>query len=444
MQIATHSSRAFLSMTVSRRTVWWAAAVAYAVLLVALGVRSYIFPVYDLDGSTLLVGTSWAGIFLTVLSRRKQLSKWHYAMAAGLVLITYLSYPDTSRDAFRYLFDGEIIRIWHLSPYTALPINLPIDQYSSIFSGVWWTKIPSPYGPLWQALMVGINFLSGNEVFNGLIFLKLVNAAALLVCARYTYLITRKAWLSYSVLINPVILINATHSPHPDLIIAALLLAAYYHTNAAARGFLVSAAGLIKFHALIFAPFFARRLRDVAKLGIATVAGLGVLLLILKPLTGFELGSMLTANKGGGLQGIFSLPVYNAIPGLSIKTIFGISYALFVTAYAAIAWAYFRGKLSRLNALTYVSLLVPLLLTGLLFPWHFIISVAFLLLSDSLMALAAVSFIGIFSFNAPLNTAVLIMFAGLFYAAGYVIRWVGGQLSEPPKVFNVIGRIIIA
>jgi len=55
-----------------------------------------------------------------------------------------------------------------------------------------------------------------------------------------------------------------------------------------------------------------------------------------------------------------------------------------------------------------------------------------------------VSFIGIFSFNAPLNTAVLIMFAGLFYAAGYVIRWVGGQLSEPPKVFNVIGRIIIA
>ncbi len=433
MQTFIQGARALMKRAVTRKGAFWLIGGFYVASLVMVAIWSYLWPIYDMDGRGLLAGVSWAGIAATLLWRRQTIKRIFYLLPVTLIVVALFCYPDTSRDAFRYLFDGEMIRLWHLSPYTSLPVHLPVDQYSAVFHHTWWIKIPSPYGPLWQVLMVIINFLSGNHIALGLIFLKLINLIALLASARFIYLITRKEWLSFGFLINPTILIDTVHSPHPDIVIAAGLLAAYYYSNVAARGVILSATGLIKIHSLILAPFFVRKWRDFWLLGLAAVIGLAVMLIGLKPWVGFDWLAMLRANQGGSVLGSFSLLFYNLLPHISRKVVFWLSYGLFFATYGVILTAYLCKRLPQLTALTLASFLVPLTLTGLLYPWHLIIPLAFLFLSEASWAGGAVLYIALVGFYAPLNVLVLGLVAGLFVGGGYVLRWVYPRLSHPPR-----------
>lgn len=395
--------------------------IAYAAVFAFEAVRSYAAPVYDFKLDYVILLISVVGVVATVMSWKRELSRWDWLLPIGLIVLGLASFPGTSRDHLRYLFDGEMIRMYHLSPYVHLPLEFPIDQYSAVFQRTWWTAIPSPYGPLWQGLMVFINFVSGNRVVGGVIALKLVNLGGLLLAARYIYLITGKRWLAYVLLINPVILINSVATPHPDIVIAALLLAAYHHQKAPARGLMVAVSTLIKPHALIFLPFLAKTWR--ARLVIAgwTAAALAVLLLALKPAVGFDWLPMLRASQGGANTDTESMLMRTFLPTAPWLSLILASYALFLLFYATILGAYLRRKISQPTALALTSLLIPLCLTGLVLPWHFIIPITCLLLSQKRLAEAAVIFLSLFTMWPGVTVTELIGTAA--FCAGIYLVW---------------------
>src|SRR5262249_54092745 len=231
----------------------------YLLFVAALAIRSYESPSYEFEPTWLFTATAAAGIAAIVSRRGLDVSPTDYWLPALLMAVAFVSYPSTSRDPFHYLFVGEIVRFWHLSPYDQPPSALPVDQYSIIFRDTYWYYLASPWGPLWQAMMAAINWLSRNQLAVGMILLKLLNAFALIPCAFYVRAITGKAWLAFSLLINPLMLLNTLHTPHTDVILSMLILAAFYHGAPAPRGVLLALAALIKPHVLVLAPFFERK-----------------------------------------------------------------------------------------------------------------------------------------------------------------------------------------
>ncbi len=418
---------------------WFVIGLMYVGVFAAVAVGSYISPNYRFNGAGVLTVLSIIGVVAIVMWRRRKLTRLDWLLPVLLILIALASFPNTSRDHLRYLFDGEMIRLMHLSPYVHLPYEFPVDQYSQAFDHIWWTQIPSPYGPLWQALMVAINFVSDNQIVWGVVALKLVNLAGLLVCARYIFLITRKAWISYVFLINPVILINTVATPHSDIVIAAGLMVAVYHQNASVRGVLVGAAGLIKAHSLIFWPFLVKSRRSAIALAGWTSGALVVFLLALKPLVGFEWRPMLQAGQGGGVTGMVSLLMYHLLPGASANHVILASYGLFLVMYGFILGLYVRQRVSSLTGLALASLAVPLCLTGVLLPWHFIIPFACLLICEKPLATAAVLVVTLLCMRSAVTVPELIGLSVLIAAAYLALRWTYGKISDPPELIVRIG-----
>jgi hypothetical protein len=280
--------------------------------------------------------------------------------------------------------------------------------------------------------MVAINFVSGNQLLTGVIILKIVNLAGLAGVVWYVYRISGKQWLAWVVAANPVVLLNSVATPHTDIVLAALLLGAYYQSRTWMRGGLLGAAGLIKPHMLVFLPFLAKTWRGVLALGSATVLALGVLLLVLKPVVGFDWLPMLAAGQGGGVLGMESLLMTWLLPKAPPHTVFLASYVLFAACYGVILWLYCRRRLRQMPALAAAGLLVPLCLTGVLLPWHFVIPIVLLLICESrapvLLALAFTALVMRSAQAVPQLLAIL----ALLWAAYELGRWVYQGVSKRP------------
>lgn len=404
----------------------------YVLVFAVIAVTSYEPPTYKFNDSGPILLAGVLGVMVTVLWRGRAIGRLDWILPGALMLLALCSFPDTSRDPLRYLLDGEMIRLWHLSPFVHPPGEFPLDQYGRAFVGHWQALIPSPYGPVWQGLMALINFVSGNQLVGGIVALKIVNLAGLVACGWYMYRITGKAWTSYLFLINPIVLLNTVATPHPDIVMAAALLAAYYYHQAAVRGALIGLAGLVKIHALIFMPFFGRRGRDFWLVGASTAVTVAGLMVASKPLLNFDWLAMVRAGHGGGVVGMDSLLMYGLMPSAPRDTIFMASYGLFLTGYAAIAVAFVRGKLSSLSALIFTSFLVPFCLTGVLLPWHFIIPLGFLLLSERRPAFWVVLFLTLLALRSALRMPEVLLLGALFAGGGWVIYQAFRRVENPP------------
>jgi hypothetical protein len=408
---------------------------AYLLLMAATSWWAYDSPIYRFNGAPQVFILAVTGVAVIMVWRRRDLSRIDWILAAALVLTAMASFPNTSRDHLRYLFDGEMIRLFHESPYVHLPYEFPVDQYSIHFQHIWWTSIPSPYGPLWQALMGGINWLSGNQLVAGVVALKLLNLVGLLVCGRYIFLITRKSWLAFSFVINPVILLNSVATPHPDIVIAALILVAYHNHREPVRGSLQALAGAIKFHAVMYLPFMSKSLRSTILTG-AWMLGTGaVVILSLMPWLGFDLTSMLKAGLGGGVTGMDSLLLHNLFPSVPSTVIALASYGLFSGLYILLMGLYATGRLRSLDALIAATFLVPLCLTGVLLPWHFILPIAALSLNERPWASLVIIFLSLTVLRSAVNAAELVALAGLIFLGIGILKFVYRNLAAPdPKL----------
>ncbi|HVQ43445.1 MAG TPA: hypothetical protein VMT30_00560 [Candidatus Saccharimonadia bacterium] len=403
----------------------------YLILFIIQAVFSYSFSDYNFHSSPLLFVLGGLGALMTAVWWRRLPARLDWLLVAALLVVAVATFPGTSRDHLRYLFDGEMIRIWHLSPYVHLPYEVPVDQYSQPFAHIWWTRIPSPYGPLWEAMMVGVNFISNNRLVGGLIALKLLNLAGLLACAWYLYRLTGRKSVAYVLLINPVVLADTVATPHTDIVMAAFLLMAGYYQRAPVRGLLTAAAVLIKPHMIIFWPFLAKSWRQGVVVGVWVTVALVGLLLALKPLVGFDWLPMVQAAQGGGVTARISLLMYGLFPWAPAQYIYLASYGLFFAGYAGIFWLYVRHRVSSWEALALASLLVPLCLTGVLLPWHFMLPITLLLLSDKRIAKMGVLFFTFLVMRSAVSVLELLITAVVVMMGYLIVREVYHRLSEP-------------
>src|SRR5262249_35178959 len=161
--------------------------------------------------------------------------------------------------------------------------------------------------------------------------LKLLNAFALIACAFYVRAITGKAWLAFSLLINPLMLLNTLHTPHTDVILSMLILAAFYHGAPAPRGVLLALAALIKPHVLVLAPFFERKWRGAWRLAAVIAATTAVLLFALKSPLNINFSRMLQAaiRASSASSPLYSLLLANLFPNVDRNTVIVGSYGLF-------------------------------------------------------------------------------------------------------------------
>lgn len=388
------------------------AAIAYLVVNFIICLNSYIQkPTYEFTSAWYIVsGLIFA--FLFYLFLRQKISRWLWLLPLFSLALAIFSVPTTSYDTFRYLFDGKMIVSYHASPYEVLPLDLPADQYSSYFYHVWWTKIYSPYGPLWQLLMAVINFISLDKLWLGLAWLKIFNLACYLWSAYLIYKLSGKKQLAYLFLLCPVLLFNNLATPHADIAIVALLLCAWYVRKKEILGaWLGSLAGLIKVYGWFLLPFWCGKKKIIRKFIYFIVSG-GISLLLLKLILGFKLWPMTVAafigGSGGGL-GKSHLLIYDFFPWLSSEQGVIISLIIFLLLYLAIYVFFWKGKISDIGAGALASLLVPLLLLCLTYPWHFIIPLGFLFLWQKKMAWLLIIFISFYSFLAPLNLTLAIL-----------------------------------
>jgi hypothetical protein len=411
----------------------------YVAVMAVVVWGSYRQPVlYRFHDSPTLWLVCILAVVVTVYWHGKLPQKVDWWLPAVLVALALASYPDTSRDYLRYLFDGQMVRLWHLSPYTHLPGQFPADQYSRLFRPVFWVAMPSPYGPLSQAMMAGLNFVTGNRLAAGIVALKLVNLVGLVACARLMFLITGRSRASYLLLINPIVLLNTVATPHLDILVVGGVLAAYYGRHPWGKGLALAAAGLVKPHALIFAPLVSRRPR-VAGLTLAwTVVAVAGLLVLLKPLVHFDVLPMLFASHEGGLFAHDSLLMQSLLPHAPASAVVGASYGLFVVGYAAVVVALVRGKLSPIRAMMLASWLVPLCLTGLLLPWHFVMPLVFLLLTEGVVEYWLVLFLTLLVLRSAVTVVELLATAAVVGGGGWVIYQLMKRQAKQPKLYRAI------
>ncbi len=397
---------------------------AYLVVNFIIFFNSYVQkPTYEFTSIWYIIsGFIFAVLFFLFL--RQKISRWLWLLPLAVMALAIFSVPTTSYDIFRYLFDGKMIASYHASPYEVLPINLPADQYSSYFYHIWWTKIYSPYGPLWQLAMVVINFISLDKLWLGLAGLKIFNLAGYLWSAYLIYRLTGKKQLAYLFLLCPVLLFNNLATPHADIFIAALLLSAWYVQKKELFGVWLGAlAGLVKIYGWFLLPFWCGKKNIVRKFIYFVITG-GVSLLLLKLILGFKFWPMIRAafigGSGGGM-GRGKLLIYDFFPWLSSAEGVMVSLIIFLALYLFIYRLFWKGKISDIGAGALASLLVPLLLLCLSYPWHFIIPLSFMFLWQKKIAWLLIAFISFYSFLAPLNLAwailcfaVLIIFIKLF------------------------------
>lgn len=420
------------------------AAVVGVLYVAAMGLvvaRSWDRPVlFSFHGSPEVLAVSLCGVAATLVWRRRMVRRWDWWLPAALVAVGLLSFPDSSRDWLRYLFDGEMIRIYHASPYAHLPAEFPHDLLYGVIRPAFWVTIPSPYGPLWQAWMVAVNMVAHNRMLVGVVALKLTDLAGLLAGAWCLFRLAG-ARAAFLWLINPVVLLNTVATPHLDVLIAAAVLAAFYWRTVAGRGALLGAAAMLKVHAVVFAPFMSRRPGRALGVLVMAVVMAGGLALALQPMVGFEWRQMWAANQAGGVNALDSLLVHNLFPGLASGVVFKASYGLFAVLYLGVGVAFWRRRVSREVALTLVSFLVPLCLTGLLEPWHFIIPLAWLLVLGRPAADWVVLFLSLLVLRSAVTVLQLVEMAAAFGAGGWALYEVQRHLSRPPRALT---RLIAA
>jgi hypothetical protein len=387
------------------------AVILYLGCFLAIAVCSYLYHTGEFIPywPYFLAGVVYVFVFLTV--RNKNIGKWHIWVAVFLLAISFFSYPSNCDDPFRYLFDGELIRVQHFSPYRILPVELPPDQYSKIFYHVWWAKdIYSPYGPLWQLLMAAINFLSANTLWLGMAWLKLVDLVFLLACARLIAKKTKSAVWGWLFLINPVLIVNTVHSPHTDIFILFLLLAALGEEKLWSGSLTLAGSFFVKTHAIIFAPLWLAEKKDlklILKRSLILILAAAIVGLFLQFILKFGWREMITSSFGGRAAGSKYFLLKQLWPALSDRQVFSASLLSGGIVYAAAFLFYFFKKIDKWQAGFFIALIIPLLLTGLCYPWHFIIPLGFVFMTKKYrVELLLLSF---FTFLAPLNIASLLM-----------------------------------
>ncbi|MDX1522367.1 MAG: hypothetical protein R3264_12130, partial [Anaerolineae bacterium] len=151
----------------------------------------------------------------------------------SLALISVFAYPLTAIDLFIYAIRTRGWAVYDLNPLATAPEMLPAaDPWLGLAAE--WVDAPSPYGPLWELLSLGLFTLSGGNFLTHLLALKLLMVIIYLGCAGLIYLTLRRlqpAWATAGTLAfawNPLVIFESVQNAHNDIVMTFFLLAAVW------------------------------------------------------------------------------------------------------------------------------------------------------------------------------------------------------------------------
>ena len=167
------------------------------------------------------------------LMKKNRISERSFWWTVGiLTAILVLSYPAFSYDMFNYMFTAKTVLVYHKSPYSVIPLQFTgVEPWLSFMH---WTHLPSAYTPLWIALTLPA-YLFGFGYFLLVMWnLKILVAASYVITTLFIGKILSKLEPGKRLLgmaifaLNPLVIFETLVSGHNDMVMMALVMAAYY------------------------------------------------------------------------------------------------------------------------------------------------------------------------------------------------------------------------
>ncbi|HUM69394.1 MAG TPA: polyprenol phosphomannose-dependent alpha 1,6 mannosyltransferase MptB [Chloroflexota bacterium] len=175
-----------------------------------------------------LYGLYWQAFRLTQRVQPRLAFVLGTAVLFSLPLL--FTYPINASDVFRYLIHGRITAFYHTNPYQTPPNTFPQDPSLACE----WAGETSPYGPVWELGAAAIARLAGNDLYAGLLLLKLLGLAAFLLCGWLLWRLlahappARRMGLTLLWVWNPALLLMFVVDAHNDALMLLWLLAGYW------------------------------------------------------------------------------------------------------------------------------------------------------------------------------------------------------------------------
>ncbi|WP_066163298.1 polyprenol phosphomannose-dependent alpha 1,6 mannosyltransferase MptB [Gordonia hydrophobica] len=185
-------------------------------------------------GKTLSGFAFWTGIALMVIAWVR-IGRDHERMSLRATMSTIgawtaplmVAIPTFSRDVYAYLGQASVF-MHGFDPYTDGPAHVPgpiVDSMAQI-----WAPTTSPYSPGFMLLLRGIVGITGDNVFAGVILIRIALLPGLLltmwavprIAAHFGASRRLGLWL---VLVNPMLLIHLVGGPHLELLMMGFLAA---------------------------------------------------------------------------------------------------------------------------------------------------------------------------------------------------------------------------
>ena len=261
---------------------------------------------------------AWAtaiALFLLYRSGYRQVSQSDPAVplrqivlyACPLVLISAVTVPFDSSDAFLYLAMARAQAQYGLNPYTDLMRTIVPDiTLDPAIGAQWmsgnynpWLDLPLVYGFFFANLLRLVGWAANGSWWIALLLIKLVNVAAYALTAGILWACTRHLGEDrhpgrtlYLFMWSPLVLIHEIANGHNDLLMGCLIAAAFYLILTGRLVWSVPvlvAAAMVKYLAILFVPmtlFVILRKRGVLQAVGSALAGVGVFVLLGFPYLG--------------------------------------------------------------------------------------------------------------------------------------------------------------
>ena len=236
-------------------------------------------------GLTLLVG-AWLRIGALLREREvsvRQLTETLIWWALPFAIAP----PLYSRDVYSYVAQGMMVNA-DIDPYRNGPAAIGGELASNV-SPIW-QYAAAPYGPTFLGAAAFVTFFTGGSIVAGIIGMRLVMIASVVVLAKTVPALAEKYNVNPSValwlgVLNPLVLAHLVSGIHNDAMMMALLMAGMLlavRRRPMVAAVLIALAALVKAPAavaiLFIAPAMARELRGRYPLarGLAIVSGIAI------------------------------------------------------------------------------------------------------------------------------------------------------------------------
>lgn len=218
------------------------------------------------------------------------------AVSFGIVAMVLIA-PATSKDVNSYALYGRMVSVHHVSPYTHVPRDVPLDPWYPRTSAHW-SDSPSVYGPLFTGVSAAITKATGNSVTLTRAAFQAIAAMGLLVAIAVLARARSRAEALALLGLNPLLLTFGVNDAHCDLLVGAAVVAgavALHKRHDGRAGLWLALAVLVKVSAL------------------PAVAGAGLWLLVRERRRAVTFAATAAATMATGVAVAGGLPILRAI-----------------------------------------------------------------------------------------------------------------------------------